>query len=104
YGQLPEWTEDSFAGILLNVIAGRVSNRFDLGGVNFTVDAACASSLAAVYLACRELADGTSDVVVAGGCDTVQNPLSYLCFSKTGALSPKGVPRAFDASADGIVI
>ena len=45
----PEWTEDSFPGILLNVAAGRVANRFDLGGVNYTVDAACASSLAAVY-------------------------------------------------------
>jgi len=49
--RLPEWTEDSFAGILLNVAAGRVANRFDLGGVNYTVDAACASSLAAVDLA-----------------------------------------------------
>ena len=28
---LPEWTEDSFAGILTNVAAGRVANRFDLG-------------------------------------------------------------------------
>jgi acyl transferase domain-containing protein len=46
--ELPEWTEDSFAGLLLNVAAGRVANRFDLGGVNFSVDAACASSLAAV--------------------------------------------------------
>ena len=102
--QLPEWTEDSFAGILLNVVAGRVSNRFDLGGANFTVDAACASSLAAVYLACRELAHGDADMVVTGGCDTNQNPFSYLCFSKTGALSPRGRSRAFDASADGIVI
>ena len=37
--QFPEWTEDSFPGILLNVISGRVSNRFDLGGVNYIVDA-----------------------------------------------------------------
>ncbi len=29
---LPEWTEDSFPGFLLNVTAGRVANRFDLGG------------------------------------------------------------------------
>ena len=35
--ELPEWTEDSFAGLLLNVAAGRVANRFDLGGVNFSV-------------------------------------------------------------------
>src|SRR5271170_2405272 len=35
--QMPEWTEDTFAGILLNVTAGRIANRFDFGGVNFTV-------------------------------------------------------------------
>ncbi len=104
WDQLPEWTEDSFAGILANVLAGRISNRFDLGGPNFTVDAACASSLAAVYLGCRELAAGTSDMMIVGGCDTVQNPFAYLCFSKSGALSPRGRSRAFDASADGIVI
>ena len=33
--QLPEWTEDSFPGILLNVAAGRVANRFNLGGNNW---------------------------------------------------------------------
>jgi acyl transferase domain-containing protein/NAD(P)H-dependent flavin oxidoreductase YrpB (nitropropane dioxygenase family) len=104
YDRLPEWTEDSFAGILLNVLAGRVANRFDFGGVNFTVDAACASSLAAVHLGARELTDGTSDLVLAGGVDTVQNPFGYLCFAKTHALSPTGKCRAFDKSADGIVI
>jgi acyl transferase domain-containing protein/NAD(P)H-dependent flavin oxidoreductase YrpB (nitropropane dioxygenase family)/NAD(P)-dependent dehydrogenase (short-subunit alcohol dehydrogenase family) len=102
--RLPEWTEDSFAGILLNVTAGRVANRFDLGGVNYTVDAACASSLAAVYLATRELEAGTSDMVLVGGGDTVQNPFGYLCFSKTHAFSPRGRCRTFDESADGMVI
>ncbi len=102
--QLPQWTEDSFAGILLNVVAGRVANRFDLGGVNYTVDAACASSLAAVYAAVRELETGTADMMVVGGADTVQNPFAYLCFSKTHALSPRGRCRPFDASADGIAI
>jgi len=101
---LPEWTEDSFAGILLNVVAGRVSNRFDLRGCNFTVDAACASSLAAVYLGCRELAAHASDIVITGGCDTIQNPFGFLCFSKTGALSPEGKSKPFDESADGIAI
>ena len=50
---LPELTEDSFPGVLANVIAGRIANRLDLGGVNFTVDAACASSLAALDLPAR---------------------------------------------------
>lgn len=101
---LPEWTEDTFAGILLNVAAGRVSNRFDFGGVNFTVDAACASSLAAVYQGVVELVDGRSDLALAGGVDTVQGPFGYLCFSKTQALSPRGRCQTFDADSDGIVI
>ena len=101
---LPEWTEDSFAGILSNVAAGRVANRFNFGGANFTVDAACATSLAAVYLGVRELEAGTSNVVVAGGVDTAQSAFAYLCFSRTQALSPRGQCSAFDESADGIVI
>jgi acyl transferase domain-containing protein/NAD(P)H-dependent flavin oxidoreductase YrpB (nitropropane dioxygenase family)/NAD(P)-dependent dehydrogenase (short-subunit alcohol dehydrogenase family)/acyl carrier protein len=102
--QLPAWTEDSFPGILLNVISGRVSNRFDLGGVNYTVDAACASSLASVYQGVRELETGTSDLVITGGVDNVQNPFAFLAFSKTHALSPRGRCRTFDDSADGIAI
>ncbi|MHA7875447.1 SDR family NAD(P)-dependent oxidoreductase [Roseivivax sp.] len=103
-GYLPEWTEDSFAGILLNVAAGRTANRLDFGGVNYTVDAACASSLAAVYQGVLELETGRSDMVLAGGIDTVQGPFGYLCFSKTRALSPRGRCASFEAGADGIAI
>ena len=103
-GLLPEWTEDSFPGILLNVAAGRVANRFNLGGANYTVDAACGSSLAAASVAVRELESRSADVVILGGADTVQNPFTYLAFSKTQAFSPRGRCRPFDASADGIVI
>lgn len=102
--RLPEWDEESFPGLLLNVAAGRVANRFDLGGSNFIVDAACASSLAALSLAVKELQSRRSNLAIAGGVDTVQNPLAYMCFSKTQALSPSGVPRPFDANADGITI
>ena len=102
--QLPEWTSDSFAGTLMSVAAGRIANRLDLGGVNYTVDAACASSLAALDIATRELESGTSDMVVVGGVDTDQCPLAYLGFSKTQTLSGQGRCRTFDESADGIVI
>ena len=50
YDTLPEWTEDAFPGMLGNVVAGRIANRLDLGGANFTVDAACAASLAAMQV------------------------------------------------------
>ena len=103
-GQLPEWTEDSFPGFLLNVTAGRIANRLNLGGANYTVDAACGSSLAAAALAVRELETGAADMVILGGVDTVQNPFTYLAFSKTQAFSPRGRCRPFDAGANGIVI
>ncbi len=102
--RLPEWSEESFAGSLLNVAAGRVANRMDLGGLNFTVDAACASSLTAIAMAVNELETGRSNVAIAGGVDTVQSPFGFLCFSKTQALSPTGRPKTFDQGADGIAI
>jgi acyl transferase domain-containing protein/NAD(P)H-dependent flavin oxidoreductase YrpB (nitropropane dioxygenase family) len=104
FERLPEWTEDSFAGLLMNVAAGRIANRLDFGGTNYTVDAACASSLAAIGLATKELDTGTSDLALAGGVDAIQNPFAYLCFAKTQALSPRGRCRPFDATADGISI
>ncbi|WP_218082746.1 type I polyketide synthase [Anthocerotibacter panamensis] len=104
FDRLPEWTEESFPGLLLNVAAGRVANRFDLGGTNYTVDAACASSLAALNLAIEELETGRSNIVIAGGVDTGQSPFAYLTFCKTQALSPRQQPKAFDKTTDGIVI
>ncbi|MFS4097418.1 beta-ketoacyl synthase N-terminal-like domain-containing protein, partial [Streptomyces sp. AF1A] len=103
-GQLPRLTEDSFPGMLANVISGRIANRLDLGGANYTVDAACASSLAALDVACKELVSGTSDVVLCGGADLHNGINDYVLFSSVHALSPTGRSRAFDASADGIAL
>ena len=61
------WQENTFPGLLGNVIAGRLANRFDLHGSNLITDAACASSLAAVSMACAELQLGQADAVIAGG-------------------------------------
>ena len=61
------WQEDSFPGLLGNVVAGRIANRLDLGGTNCVVDAACASSLSAVHLAISELATGRADIKVGFG-------------------------------------
>ncbi|WEK70392.1 MAG: SDR family NAD(P)-dependent oxidoreductase [Candidatus Chryseobacterium colombiense] len=100
----PHTTEDSFPGILANVIAGRITNRLDLGGRNYTVDAACASSLAAIDLACQELVLGKSDMVLAGGADLHNGINDYLMFSSTHALSRKGRCATFDSEADGIAL
>lgn len=102
--QLPKPTEDSFPGVLANVIAGRIANRLDLGGVNYTVDAACAASLAALDLACKELVQGSSDMVLCGGVDTHNGVNDYLMFASVHALSPSGRCATFDGAADGIAL
>ena len=101
---VPEWREDAFTGIITNIAAGRIADRFNLGGVNCTIDAACASALAALRAGIQELSTGESDMVVVGGADTLMSPYAYTCFSRVGALSSTGRSRPFDREADGIVL
>ncbi|WP_371664449.1 SDR family NAD(P)-dependent oxidoreductase [Streptomyces sp. NBC_00280] len=98
------WEENSFPGMLGNVVAGRIANRLDLGGTNMTIDAACASSLGAVKAAVSELLERRSDMMLVGGCDAENTIFMYLCFSKTPAFSKAGHIRPFDANADGTLI
>jgi len=89
------WQENSFPGLLGNVAAGRIANRFDLGGTNCVVDAACGSALSALNLAAMELWAGKSDMAITGGVDTFNDIFMYMCFCKTPALSPTGQARPF---------
>ncbi|MDJ0901116.1 MAG: beta-ketoacyl synthase N-terminal-like domain-containing protein [Xenococcus sp. MO_188.B8] len=98
------WEENSFPGMLGNVISGRIANRLDLGGMNCVVDAACASSLSALRMALSELSEYRSDMMITGGVDTDNTIFMYMCFSKTPAFSKQGEIRPFDAEADGMLI
>jgi len=98
------WEESSFPGLLGNVIAGRIANRFDLGGINCVVDAACAASLAAIRMAVSELASGRTNMMITGGVDTDNSIFMYMCFSKTPAFSKSQQARPFDAQSDGMVV
>ncbi|QRX96455.1 type I polyketide synthase [Streptomyces noursei] len=101
---LPPWTEDSFPGVLGNIVSGRIANRLNLRAANHTVDAACASSLAALRSAVDELLSRRADLMLTGGCDADNSIVPYMCFSKTPALSPSGRVRPFDAEADGTLV
>ena len=98
------WQEASFPGLLGNVIAGRIANRFDLRGTNCAVDAACASSLAALRLACLELQSHSCDMAVCGGVDTFNDIFMYMCFARTQALAPDGKAKAYDRRANGTTL
>ena len=98
------WNENSFPGLLGNVISGRITNRFDLGGINSVVDAACAASLSAIKMALSELVEGRADMMLTGGVDTDNSPFMYMSFSKTPAFSKSGNISPFSDKADGMLI
>ena len=99
-----EWSEDDNPGYIPNVVAGRIANRFDLGGTSCSVDAACGASLGAVKFAVDELVNGNMDVMLCGGANLDNSPVSYLSFTKTPACSKTGKIKPFDANADGMII
>ncbi|CAH9051649.1 hypothetical protein PSECIP111951_00438 [Pseudoalteromonas holothuriae] len=98
------WNEDSFPGFLGNVACGRIASYFDFGGTSNMVDAACGSSHAAIKSAVNELRMGSCDAVLTGGVNLENSIFSFLCFSKTPALSKAGICRPFDEKADGMLL
>ena len=98
------WDTNAFPGMLANVITGRIANRFDFGGTNCVVDAACASSLGALSMAISELAEHRADMMLTGGVDTDNSIVAYMCFSKTPAVSPGENVKPFDAKSNGMML
>jgi 3-oxoacyl-(acyl-carrier-protein) synthase/3-hydroxymyristoyl/3-hydroxydecanoyl-(acyl carrier protein) dehydratase len=72
-------------------------------GPAFALDAACASSLYAIKLACDRLADGSVDLAIAGGVNHADDLFLHLGFTSLSALSPTGRSRPFHRDADGLV-
>jgi len=98
------WEENSFPGTLANVVAGRIANRFDLGGTNCVIDAACGSSLAAIKMAVEELVTYQADMMISGGVDIDNSIATYMSFSKTPAFTKGDVVKTFDAESSGMMI
>ena len=73
---VPESNENSFPGIMPNVIPARVSNYLDLHGVNMTVDTGLASSLSALDVAIRYLRAGDLDLALVAGVNGNSTPES----------------------------
>nr|WP_245542702.1 type I polyketide synthase [Psychromonas ossibalaenae] len=98
------WEENSFPGMLGNVIAGRIANRFDLGGTNCVVDAACAGSLAAIKMAVSDLLEYRSEMMLSGGVCCDNSPFMYMSFAKTPAFTDGENIRPFDDQSNGMMI
>lgn len=81
--------------------ATKIAYHFNLKGPALTLDTACSTSLAAIYAACRALADNECDLALAGGANLHwPQPLGYL-YHEGNIYSNNGQTRPFDAQANG---
>ena len=69
----------------------------------FALDAACASSLYAIKLACDRLHDRSADVMVAGAVNRADDLFIHVGFCALAAMSRTGRSRPFHRDADGLV-
>ncbi|MFA3875769.1 beta-ketoacyl synthase N-terminal-like domain-containing protein [Streptomyces sp. MMCC 100] len=74
-----------------------------LGAGAFALDAACASSLYAIKLACDRLHDRTADLMLAGAVNRVDNLFLHMGFCGLSAVSRSGRSRPFHRDADGLL-
>jgi acyl transferase domain-containing protein/3-hydroxymyristoyl/3-hydroxydecanoyl-(acyl carrier protein) dehydratase len=84
--------------------ASMVARSLGFGGNAYTLDAACASSLYALKLACDELRSGRVDAMVTGGVSRPDSLYTQMGFSQLRALSARGKPAPFDQRGDGLVV
>ena len=98
--RLPQFTGGRVTGFPAVLLA----RAFDLRGFTHTLDAACASSLYSIKIACDALQSYQSDAVIAGGVSRPDNIFTQIGFSQLRALSPSGRCAPFDRTADGLVV
>nr|UPI48933.1 type I polyketide synthase [Micromonospora sp.] len=96
-------TQHTLTGTNRGIIANRVSYTLGLHGPSLTVDAAQASALVAVHMACESLRSGESALALAGGVNLIAAPDGTRRVERFGGLSPDGRCFTFDARANGYV-
>jgi 3-oxoacyl-[acyl-carrier-protein] synthase II len=95
--------------LIINLAGGFVSIKYGLQGPNSAVATACATGTHAIGDAARQIMFGYADRMVAGGSDSVINPLGVGGFAAMRALStrnddPTVASRPFDKGRDGFVM
>jgi 3-oxoacyl-[acyl-carrier-protein] synthase II len=95
--------------LMVNAVAGNVSIRFNLRGVNSAPATACATGGHALAEACMFIAMDLADFILAGGAESAVSPVCVSSFSAMKALStrndePKLASRPFDRDRDGFVL
>lgn len=107
YGDQVFATDGPSSHVLLGndmaVLSGRLANWLGVTGPCLTIDAACASSLAALHLASDSIRRGECGLAIAAGV-FVASPRFLSMASAAGLLSTSGQCRPFSEEADGMVL
>ena len=83
--------------------AAVLQQALQLEGGALSLDAACASSLYAIKLACDRLREGSADLMLAGAVQRADDLFLHMGFSALQALSRSGRSRPFHRDADGLL-
>ena len=102
-------TKDSLMKNNANRPAALIADRFGLRGYNATITTACASASQAIGTAFRAIRRGDADMIVAGGSDSMINPVGLVFFVLLSAAAvstenPSEVCRPFDRKRSGLVM
>lgn len=89
------------AALFPTSVLGALRERFALRGEAALIDAACASSLAALGQAMEALRSGEIDFALAGGIESNLGPESFALFSRLNALAAERC-RPLDRRGDGL--
>ncbi|MBZ0282366.1 MAG: PfaB family protein [Anaerolineae bacterium] len=101
--QFPHAENFSTSDTVLNPPASIVAQTLGLGGVQFCIDAACASSLYAVGLACAYLNTGQADLMLAGAVSAADPLFVNMGFTHFGAYPKQGSSLPLDANSEGLI-
>ncbi len=80
-----------------------IARHIGATGPTIALDAACASSLYALEIACRKLQARQIDAALVGATNTADNLTLHVGFDALQALSPSRQSRPFHHEADGLV-
>lgn len=93
--------KDKIASIIGTSFIDSAKRKFGIKGEGAFIDAACASSLAAIDASVNALKNYKTDFAITGGIESNLRPDTFILFSKISALSSnKCLP--FDKKSDGL--
>ncbi|WP_316249964.1 beta-ketoacyl synthase N-terminal-like domain-containing protein, partial [Pantoea agglomerans] len=88
---------------VLNQPATQIAYRLNLTGPAVTLNTACSTSLVALHMAARAVAQGDCELALAGAASIGVDGVPGYLHRTGGIISADGYCRAFDAAASGTV-